>query len=467
MGYGDWSDGAESGPTMCHVPSPTLKGTAARTLACALSAAVLLPPSTALAQESGNGPGPTTLRFSGSITELWTERKIDLELHSSGPDLAELRPLFRAPLPSTPPYELRGRLQREGDQWRFSDATGRIGDSDVAGDLRVDTSVLPPLVELNLHSDGLELSDAVEVARRAFGPDETAAPRERLLPDEPLDLERLRRFDLEFSLRAQQVHHQWVPLESLHAEVQLREGSLRIEPLIMAAAGGSISGWFTFGARERRFSTAFALEGLELGRIVRELEFAEVDPGLFGGTIRLRGSGDSVAGMLAQSDGRIALVMSGATLRAGFAELVGERVADALELSFNERDPAYVRCAVALVEIEGGVMEAESLLVVIDGSTVIGSGRFDLGSEEIDLEFELHPDDPPLLALRPPVRVEGRALSPEISVETARLVSRFGAAAVLGAFLSPVAGILPLIERGFGEEGQCDIVVERARAQAE
>ena len=52
-------------------------------------------------------------------------------------------------MPGTPPYHLKGNLQRDGTLYRFTAITGVLGTSDLNGDLAVDASGDIPSVPLN------------------------------------------------------------------------------------------------------------------------------------------------------------------------------------------------------------------------------------------------------------------------------------------------------------------------------
>ena len=61
-----------------------------------------------------------------------------VRLRFSGPDMGLLEPLVGFPIPKTPAYQVAGRLDLEGLQnIRFDDIEGRLGNSDIAGAIRV------------------------------------------------------------------------------------------------------------------------------------------------------------------------------------------------------------------------------------------------------------------------------------------------------------------------------------------
>ena len=74
--------------------------------------------------------------------ERWRPRSIPtrftVRADASGQNLADLYRLIGIATPETPPYKVTGRLSHEGDVWRYSGFDGKVGDSDMAGDVTLD-----------------------------------------------------------------------------------------------------------------------------------------------------------------------------------------------------------------------------------------------------------------------------------------------------------------------------------------
>ena len=84
--------------------------------------------------------GATRARARGTLTNPFRFRTFDLRMALSGRDLEDLYPLLGLALPPSPPYALDGRLRRNGDLWRYEGFTGKVGDSDLGGDVQVDAA---------------------------------------------------------------------------------------------------------------------------------------------------------------------------------------------------------------------------------------------------------------------------------------------------------------------------------------
>ena len=84
--------------------------------------------------------GRTTLRANGSIASLATLDGADAVFNLQGHDLADLYKLVGVVLPATPRYSLQGHLSKQGEIWHVRQIDGKLGNSDLKGELSFDRS---------------------------------------------------------------------------------------------------------------------------------------------------------------------------------------------------------------------------------------------------------------------------------------------------------------------------------------
>src|SRR6185295_19610314 len=162
----------------------------------------------------------------------------------TGSDLADLYYLTGLALPNTPPYKLSGDLTRQRDDWRIVSLSGIVGDSDLRGDLRIDAANERPLLTGKLDSRHLDFDDLGPLigAPPAVDRGETASPEQkaearqlaaarRVLPDTPLDVERLNQMDADLHYRAETIVSRDLPLRAADVQVALKQGVLNLDPV--------------------------------------------------------------------------------------------------------------------------------------------------------------------------------------------------------------------------------------------
>lgn len=414
--------------------------------------------------------GTTRASASGTLTNPFRFQTFDLRMKLSGADLEELYPLLGLALPPSPPYALDGRLRRNGDLWRYDGFKGSVGDSDLSGDVQVDVSGERPRFTARLLSRRLDFDDLAGFlgAPPATGGDETAnqaqeaeaarrAASPRLLPDTPYDLAKLNAMDADVRWRAQSIHAPKLPMiEDMDAHLLLERGLLRLEPLNFGVAGGDIRSNIRMNARTEpiRTQARISLRGLELPKLFTQAELAQGAVGRIGGQIDLEGTGNSVAALLASSDGSVAVGMGRGRISNLVMELAGLDIAEALKFLITKDRQVPIRCAFADFGVSGGVMTSRALAFDSTDTIIVGEGTVDLRREQLDLLLRPRPKDRSILSLRSPLRIGGTLKDPSFRPDMAALGVR-GAIALALASITPPAALLATFETGPGEDSDC------------
>ncbi|GHE31638.1 AsmA family protein [Vulcaniibacterium thermophilum] len=415
--------------------------------------------------------GATRAHARGTLLDPVRLRDFDLRLALSGKNLEDLYPLLGLSMPPTPPYSVDGRLGRDIrgalTTWRYHDFTGRVGDSDLAGDVDVTTGGPRPFFKGDLHSRRLDFDDLAGFVGGAPRPEETTNPElaalaaqrrasPRLLPDTPYRLDKLRAMDADVRLRAQRIDAPKLPLERMDAHLTLKAGLLRLDPLDFGMADGRIRSTVTLDARRSPIRTHADIDAtrLTLAKLLPNVKLASDAVGRVGGHVDLTGSGNSIAAMLGSSDGSVALGMGKGQISNLLMEFAGIDVAEIVKFKLTDDRKVPVRCAFADFEVRDGVMKTRALAFDTTDTIVVGSGTIDLGEERLDLTLRPRPKDRSLLALRTPLYVEGAFKQPRVRPDYGRLGLRGAIALALGT-ITPPAALLATLELGPGENADC------------
>lgn len=412
------------------------------------------------------------LTADGAITRPFDLGRFQADLTLEGQDLADLYVLTGITTPNTPPYRISGDLSRDDARWTFEDFTGRVGSSDLSGDVRINTAERLR-VEADLASRRLDIADLLTVLGAkpqvsAGGQDTTVtsgAPG-RLLPDAPLQVERLRTMDGRLNYRAASVKANDLDIRAVRISAELENAVLDLNPVSFAFNRGELNGTARINARRDRPYSAidFRLSGYPLESIVPARDGTQPLSGRVLGRARLEGPGASVHDFAASSSGSISLVAPQGQMRAAFAELLGINAgAGLLKLLSGEQSTTPIRCAVADFNVAGGVATARSFVIDTGVVKAQGSGSIDLGSETMNLRIDGETKRPRLLRVWAPITVRGPLTKPSIGVVAGQVVAQAGLAGVLGSALSPIAALFAFVDPGLAEDANCAALIADAR----
>ncbi|HEY8572361.1 AsmA family protein [Phenylobacterium sp.] len=426
--------------------------------------------------------GDTYITARGAVPEPFDLGQFHMNTTARGPDLADMYGITGVALPNTPPYNVRGRLSREGKVWRINGFSGRIGDSDISGTISVETGRERPLLKADLRTRSLDFDDlgALFGGAPKTGAGETASPeqkavaatlnaQQRLFPDSTLKVDRIRAIDADVSYRAATIRDAPVNLSAASVHVKLNDGLLRADPLRLDLPKGQVSGYVQLNARKATPVTDLDLR-LSNARLEQLFPIKLMGGTPFTGAVaaraKLTGTGDSVHKAFASANGEVMVVIPGGDIREAFAELMGVNVVKGLGLLLSkDQSTTPIRCGVAHFKTSGGVMTANQIVFDTGPVIVTGSGTVNLGSERMAFRVQGHPKEFRLVRLMLPVTASGPIRSPKLGVEPGKAIAQGGVAVALGALLTPLAAILPFVDPGLAKDANCSALVGQARAE--
>jgi uncharacterized protein involved in outer membrane biogenesis len=421
--------------------------------------------------------GDTYVTARGAAPKPFDLGRFYMNATARGPDAADLYGVTGIALPNTPPYDLSGRLSRDGGDYRLTGITGRVGSSDLSGELSANTTRARPFVQGSLHTRNLDFLDVGALfgggakVGKVASPTQVAAARalqaqQRLLPDATLQVDRIRSVDADVAYKADAVRDAPVNLSSAQVYVRLNAGVLTADPLDFTLPQGRIVGWARLDARRPTPETNMDLR-LSDARLehMTPIHLSGGAPlgGSLVGRVKLSGAGSSVRRAFANADGEMMIAVPSGEIRKAFAELMGVDVVKGLGLLLTkDQQTTPIRCGVVHFRAVNGVFNADQFVVDTGPVLVTGGGTINMATERLDLKVQGHPKKFQVVRLKAPITAQGTLSHPKLGVQPGPALAQGGVAAALGAFLSPLAAILPFIDPGLAKDANCRALLAEA-----
>jgi uncharacterized protein involved in outer membrane biogenesis len=410
--------------------------------------------------------------FSADATQL------DLGVTLAGQNLKDLDKLTAMLLPETPPYKLNGHLSHKGNDWVFDPFEGRIGASDIGGALTFEKGKQRPFLKANLKSKLLDFGDlgplvgAPPGARSPKNPEQQAQKEnreaeQRLLPDKPFSTAAWGKMDADVTLTANRIQRpKELPIDALSTHLVLKDSVMRLQPLKFGIADGHITADITLDGNQKPMQGKIKadVQGLHLAPLFPASKTMEDALGTLYGRADLTGRGDSIAGLLGTSDGKIALAVDGGEIKALLDALIPLQVGEVVMLLGKDNAKVRLRCAVAAIPVQDGVAKADQFVVDTDNTQIKVHGDVSFKNEKVDVELDPYPKQAGILSLRTPIVVQGDMRQPKPKPKAGPLAARAAAAVGLAA-INPALAILATLENGPGKDTDCGKVLSEARAQ--
>ncbi len=406
--------------------------------------------------------GATHVTADGAITHPFHLGQFSAATTISGPNLSELYYLTGLAMPHTAAYTIRGTLTRDGSLYQYKDFSGMVGSSDLRGSLAVETSGAKPFIRGAVASKVLAFKDLGEL----FGGKSAAAVAQgRLLPDQPLHVERLRQMDADVDYDAGTIRSQDFPMRGVHAHIGLQNAVLLLKPLAFQFGYGKLSGLLRIDARHAVAATEVDARVTDM----RVEQFVAGDPPPVSGLVEARavlhGSGNNVRSVATTAGGQATFVVPQGKFREAFAELTGIDLINGLGLLLaDDKSDTNLRCAVAHFDAAGGVFRADHFVFDTDPVRVEGHGSIDLNNETLNLVVQGKPKEFRIGRVRAPILITGPLAHPHIGIRTQDALLQGGIAVALGVLFAPAA-ILPFVDPGLAKDANCAGILAQAHAQ--
>lgn len=427
--------------------------------------------------------GQTQLKAAGTVAELSGLDGIDAKFEIKGQTLGALYPLLGIALPQTSPYVLSGKLGKRGKLWQATGLNGRLGLSDIAGDMRFDQAGQLPYLAGELRSRVMDMDDLGPLiglqptARTANAVEGVAPPPTitqvrrpggKVLPATPLDFERVRAMNADVKYTADRIRNvRDIPLERGSVQVKLANGVLTLDPLDLGMAGGRFAGAIRIDASKSPadIRASLDLRAMQLARLFPKLETTGNSVGRLDGRINLSGSGSTVANWLGGVSGDVA-VMSGrgqfGNLLPVFATLVG---GDIIKFVLRGDRNVELRCAALAFDVNKGLMTGRTMMVDTTNAVFIATGQANLATEGLDFVIHPEPKSKNILSIRTPLVLNGTFGAPKGGLQAGPLAGRGLAALALGA-VNPLLALAATVETGPGADSDCKGVLAQANTPA-
>ena len=414
--------------------------------------------------------GPTKVSLVGTVQNPLAFAGVDLKLELAGPDMSLLLPLTGIAIPKTPPYRVAGQLDYADGVVKFTGMTGKVGSSDLNGNLEVDTKPQRPVLTADLNSKLVDLKDlggfiGAEPGDASKGTKRATANTGRVLPNDPISLPKLNVADVHLKYRATRIQGRSQPLDNMRADMDIVNGEVHLHPLAFGIGNGQITGDIALGEVKDQVHAKATIDfqRVDLAKLLNATGVAK-GAGSIGGRAVIDGTGRSMAEILGRGNGELKLFMGrGGNVSALLVDLSGLQFGNALLSALGVPDRAQLQCAAVDFTLQQGQATARTAIIDTDESRIGLTGGLSLRNETLGLTLETEAKHFSIGTLPTPIDVKGTLASPSIAPQVGPLAIRGGAAVALGIVGTPLAALLPTIQFGTGEDGACAGLLQRAQ----
>lgn len=398
---------------------------------------------------------------------------VDFQVRLSGNSMADLFPLTGLLLPATPPFETNGHLVGSLEPgkavWEYQKFQGKVGQSDLRGDLRYRSGQPRPQLSGQLSSRQLRLVDLGPVIGAA-PPSNGGKPQARqgkVLPQTRFETRHWDAMDLDLRYESGHIlRPDALPLQNLSLRAVLDNGRLRLSPLKFGIAQGTLDLDTTVDSHAKPVEAQIQgqVSALRLSALFPKVDAMQKSLGRLDGALSLQGRGTSVAEWLGTSDGSVRLYVRDGTFSRQLLDLAGLNVGSVVVSKlFGTDKEVQLRCAVADFDMRGGVATPRLATLATEEAIVQAMGHVSLAQETLDLRIVPEALKWKFFSLRTPLYVRGSFAQPDVGLEKGPLLARAGAAVAAVAVAPAALALVPLTVPAAEDDVNCKQLLAQVR----
>jgi uncharacterized protein involved in outer membrane biogenesis len=421
--------------------------------------------------------GDTRIELAGTLTDPMNLGALDLRLKLAGDSLGNLYPLTGVTLPDTPPYSTDGHLiaklhDAAGAKFTYEKFNGKIGNSDIHGDLTYAATQPRPKLSGALVSNQLLFADLAPLIgadsndkQKARGGD-SKQPADKVLPVEEFKTDRWRAMDADVEFTGKRiVHSEKLPFNDLYTHLILNDGELSLQPLRFGVAGGNLDAQIRLNGRTEPMEGQAKLTArrFKLKELFPTFEPMKTSFGELNGDADIRGRGNSVAALLGGANGKLKMLINDGAISRELMELAGLNVGNYVVGKIFGDKEVKINCAAADFDIKTGLATTQLFVFDTENAIIYIDGTANMATEQLDLTVTPESKGWRLISLRSPLYVRGKFIKPDAGVKAVPLMLRGAGMVALGVIAAPAAGLLALVAPSGGEPNQCAPLLEQMK----
>jgi len=367
------------------------------------------------------------ISFTSRLKLPITNRDMTLGIKVTSERIDHLNDLIRLDLPPFGPLSLESKLEVTRAGYDLSTLAIRVGDTRLKGNLKLDTSLEKPKLDISLVSRLIQLDDFdtgepeeatakqttgdVDTKKETPGQTTAEAAEEQHTEDirNLLSYEVLSVFDADIKIETQEVRSGKDKLGSARMQVGLQDARLSVEPLKVDLPGGGvrIEMDYTPSATDVTLNMKADIEEFDIGVMVHR---AKPDSDM-GGKLTLNAvvhsQSPDLTSAMEHASGQFNFLLVPENFSAGIIDLWAVNLLSAIMDKSTEKNQSHINCVVVRFGIEDGLMEEKAIYLDTSNMRIGGKSEINFKTRELAIKLAPKAKKPEFFNMAIPIEVKG------------------------------------------------------------
>ncbi len=320
--------------------------------------------------------------------------------------------------------EISGSLEQFG-----AEGTVRVGRTAFSGILSGHIAEARPVLSAKLTSPVFHFADfgLLPKSKPEQVDQSIKAEAPHLFSKEPLPFEALRGFDLDLDLTLNRLEGVELDIDQAEAQLQLKQGRLKIDPLRFSFVGGSVLARVQSDTHAAQPALGLRLEAdnVLLGDLLAQLAVDVPLDGKLDMVLDLSATGPSPRALSSSLKGNWDMALSRGHVQTKLLDLSAVNMVDWMTSDTRLKGYSDLNCFILRLDFQQGIGTIKAALLDTSNVLAPGTGNIDLRAETIDIQVHPRAKKRRLIESTTPFTITGPLTSPSIQTDgfKARMVS--------------------------------------------
>ena len=381
----------------------------------------------------------TNLTLKTHISQAMDADNLSFSMLFKGKKLNDLNQLLRMDLPPIGPYSLAGSFAVNQQGYQIKDLLLKVQDSQLKGNMLLDTKAKPPSLNVDLNSkllqinhfdvgdwtaankdqapDNAEAPDKAEALNKAEAPAETKAQQQKSAEENKqqarklLSYETLSRFNVDIKLAFDNVMSGKDSLGKGAASLTLENAKLNLQLSELVLPGGDASADFIYhpsGQKSLDIALQMKVNNFDYGIMARRIDAKSEVAGLISVDIDLSSeNAKNIDSLLINSEGHLDFAWIPKSLDADLFEMWAVNLMSSLLESADKEESSKVNCVIARFSLNQGMMREKVIFADTTKMRMAGTAEANFKDRTIKVKVAPKAKKAEFFSLATPVGVEG------------------------------------------------------------
>lgn len=355
----------------------------------------------------------------GEIGDIFRDQLIDADIIFSTPSIAILNPFLNTHFPHSHAIKAQAHLKKEANEYFADHLHGKIGTTDINGEITYINNKNQPLLNGSLSSKEAYLADLILTKSQKEDKKSDKKIAHSIWPLSKIPTEMLKSHDVNLTLNVDKlIAYQLPQIENVYAKIDLKNGNLNLTPIKATLFGSPIRANLTLSTQVQPMPVKMVVnaQNLALNKLIENTSLRNTISAPLTAHIDIYGTGSSIQNLLANVSGKMDFTVGKGEISNKLDAKMGLDAGKLVWLTIKGDKKIGINSGAMKIDFKNGIGQSQKLVIDTAQTHIQGKGNINLNNETLDFLLTPEPKDPTIFSVESNIHIHGAINKPEFEL---------------------------------------------------